>query len=522
MTSPASRFKVPGAVAAAFVGGLVFAAGFDLTPFGYAQAGSATVATPVSNALAPAPLVDLSNAFVSISERVSPAVVQIAAERTQSRTERTPQRNRQPGLEDFFQQFDPRQQQPQQSAGSGFIVSADGYVLTNNHVVEGMDRIRVMLSDNREFPARLIGRDDQTDVAVLKIDARSLPVLVLGDDANTRVGEWVLAIGNPLGLDHTVTAGIVSAKGRDQNDVQVLSGQYSISDFIQTDAAINPGNSGGPLVNIRGEVIGINSAIATRTGTYVGYGFAIPITLARDVMDDLIKNGRVRRAVIGVSIGPVTAEMADAAGLSSISGAVVGAYVGDDSPARRAGLMQGDVVVKADGRVVDRVSTLQRIIRSREPGETIEVEVMRFGDRKTFRVRLGEAPTDAAVVAGNSGTDAPPNRGGAPTESMEISKLGATVENVSEAFARSAQLPAGQRGARVVSVDQDGAARGRLAQNDVVTAIINPGPRRDIASASELRQIVDDARSGALLTFLVYNPQVGNSRVVAVRVGGSR
>jgi serine protease Do len=522
MTSPTNRFKFYGAVAAAFVGGLVFAAGFDLTPFGYAQNPAKTVTAGLTTSSAPASVADLSTAFVTIADQVSPAVVEISAERIQQQRVQprgdNQQRNRQPGLEDFFQQFDPRQQQqPQQSAGSGFIVSADGYVLTNNHVVEGMDRIRVTLSDNREFLAKLVGRDDQTDVAVLKIDAGSLPTARLGDDAATRVGEWVLAIGNPLGLEHSVTAGIISAKGRDQNDVQVLSGQYSISDFIQTDAAINPGNSGGPLVNIRGEVIGINSAIATRTGTYVGYGFAIPITLAKDVMDDLIKNGRVRRAVIGVSIGPVTAEMAAAAGLKSISGVVVGDYVGEDSPAKRAGLMEGDVIVKADGRVADRVSTLQRIIRSHDPGEVVELEVVRFGETKTFRVRLKEADPVEAVTAENAGNNAPPTRPEA-NSTIEVDKLGATVENVSEAFARSAQIPAGTRGVRVVEIDQDGAARGRLVPNDVIVAVLNP--RRNIASTADLKGFVDDVRAGQSITFLVFNPQAGNTRVVALRVGG--
>jgi serine protease Do len=523
MTSPA-RFKFLGAVTTAFVGGLVFAAGFDLTPFGYAQGSPAPAVTAgFAPSGAPASVVELNTAFVAIADKVSPAVVSVAAERTQAqrsqqqRQQQQPQRNRQPGLEDFFQQFDPRSQQPQQSSGSGFIVSADGYVLTNNHVIEGMDRIRVKLSDNREFPAKLIGSDDQTDVAVLKIEAGNLPTTTLGDDAAARVGEWVLAIGNPLGLDHTVTAGIVSAKGRGAEDVQVLQGQYSISDFIQTDAAINPGNSGGPLVNIRGEVIGINSAIATRTGTYVGYGFAIPIVLAKDVMDDLIKNGRVRRAVIGVSIAPVTAEMAEAAGLKSISGVVVGAYVGEDSPAQAAGLKEGDVIVKADGKIADRVSTLQRIIRSHEPGEEVDLEVVRFGETKKFRVKLKEAPSDEVTVADNEAAERAPRSSREPAATtMEVTKLGATVETVSEAFARSAQVP-GEKGVRVVNIEQDGASRGRLFQDDVIVAALNP--RRAISTTADLKGVLDNARNGSSITLLVFNPQAGNTRVVALRLG---
>jgi serine protease Do len=522
----ASRSKFTVAVVAAFLGGLLFAAGFDLTPFGYAQAskGAPTVRTAGLTS-APAPVANvaaLNNEFVTIAERVTPAVVSISAERLQERrTQPQRQQRRNPGLEDFFQQFDPRSQQPQMSSGSGFIVSPDGYILTNNHVIEGMDRIRVTLMDHREFPARLVGRDNQTDVAVLKIDARGLPTTTFGDDAATRVGEWVLAIGNPLNLEYTVTAGIVSAKGRDNRDVGVLTSAYAITDMIQTDAAINPGNSGGPLVNIRGEVIGINTAIATRTGTYVGYGFAIPILLARDVMNDLIKNGRVRRAVIGLNIGDVTPEMAEAAGLKEISGVVVSGFVGDDSPARRAGIREGDIIVRADGKVADRVSTLQRIIRTHAPGETIEVEVARFGERKSFRIRLAEAPAEEAQVAENPDDQRDASEPSS-TSSMSADKLGVTVENVTDAFARSARVPADQRGVRVLEVEQTAAARGRLFPDDVIVAQLAPGERRPIRSTDDLREVLSSARNGQSITFLVFTPQAANTRVVAIRVGGAR
>ncbi|MCC7322282.1 MAG: trypsin-like peptidase domain-containing protein, partial [Gemmatimonadaceae bacterium] len=443
MSSPiSSRFKLAGAVAIAFACGLVFASGFDLTRFGYAQQSRNGVLRPASNAPAytpPANVESLNASFVGISETVTPAVVSIEAERSEpKRTQRSnPRRQAPPGLEDFFQQFDPRQQeQPMQSSGSGFIVSADGYILTNNHVVANFDKLTVKLTDNREFKARLIGRDSTTDVAVIKIDgASNLPVTTLGNDDQVHVGEWVLAIGNPLGLDHTVTAGIVSAKGRGTNDIDINRNQYAISDFIQTDAAINPGNSGGPLVNIRGEVIGINSAIATRTGYYQGYGFAIPVNLARDVMDDLIKHGRIRRAVIGVNIRDVSAAEAAAAKLPQVRGVQVGGYTGDDSPAKRAGLQEGDIILKADGKPADRVGTLQRIIRSHEPGETVEVEVFRYGQTKTFKVKLAEAPTEPQQVARAEGNEeeTPPT----PTGTTS-SKLGITVEPVSAEFARQA------------------------------------------------------------------------------------
>src|SRR3954466_11509251 len=218
-----------------------------------------------------------------------------------------------PGIEDFFRQFEQQapREQVQEASGSGFIVSKDGYILTNNHVVADADKVTVTLLDKRSFDAKVIGRDPTTDVAVIKIDGSNLPVASMGDDNNARVGQWVVAIGNPLGFAFTVTAGIISAKGRPLPGL--LEGKYAITDYIQTDAAINPGNSGGPLVNIRGEVIGINSAIASSTGFYAGYGFAIPVTLAKQVMDDLIAYGKVRRAVIGVAIANATAADARAA-----------------------------------------------------------------------------------------------------------------------------------------------------------------------------------------------------------------
>src|SRR5436189_2485626 len=290
-------------VALAFALGLAFASAFRLPTRGEAAVRSVLQDTsrPVPQAKA---AVDLGEAFASVAEHVKPAVVFIKSEhRERMSTRRLP-----PGFEDFFQI--PRRPQIEQGSGSGFIVSQDGYILTNNHVVQGADRVTVRLFDNREFIAKTVGTDPNTDIGVIKIQTTGLPTVRLGDADSTKVGNWVLAIGNPLGeaFTFTVTAGIVSAMRR---GLQVLnSGGPAIQDFIQTDAAINPGNSGGPLVNVRGEVIGINAAIASPTGYNAGYGFAIPISLAKQVMDDLRQFGRVRRAVLGVSISEV--EPADA------------------------------------------------------------------------------------------------------------------------------------------------------------------------------------------------------------------
>src|SRR6476469_5022904 len=345
MPSSLSRARLGAAVLTAFVCGLLFASGFDLTRFGFAQDGAkpAKVASSQFQSLA-----ETGSAFEAIADHVTPSVVSIQTTRITNARQRGSGR---PDIEEFFRNFQPpsQQREPQEASGTGFVVSKDGYILTNNHVVADADKVQVTLLDKRTFEAKVIGRDPTTDVAVIKIDGENLPVASLGDDNNARVGQWVVAIGNPLGLDFTVTAGIISAKGR---PLQGLLGNrgYEITDYIQTDAAINPGNSGGPLVNIRGEVIGINSAIASSTGFYAGYGFAIPVTLAKQVMDDLIRYGKVRRAVMGVAIANATAVDAKAAGMNEVTGVYVRAFSDEtNSPAKEAGIQPGDVIVSADG-----------------------------------------------------------------------------------------------------------------------------------------------------------------------------
>lgn len=507
-----ARVRFGSAVAIAFASGVIFASGFDLTRFGYAQARGAAAKPTVQEVKS---ISDASNAFVSIAEHVTPAVVSIQAERdARTRAQRSPRRNVPPGLEDFFQQFDPRQV-PQEASGSGFIVSKDGYILTNNHVVENFDRLNVTLTDHRIFKAKVVGRDPTTDVAVIKIDGKDLPTATLGDDEGTRVGEWVLAIGNPLGLDFTVTAGIISAKGRGGTDLPGLGrGDYSITDFIQTDAAINPGNSGGPLVNSRGEVIGINTAIASTTGLYAGYGFAIPITLAKQVMDDIIEHGRVRRAVIGVQISPVEPEDAAVAGLKTIQGVKVGGYSSDDSPARAAGLEPGDIIIAADGKPADRVSTLQRIIRSHEPGETVTIDVMRYGTKKTFRVKLAEAPSETQVAS----NDRDDNRA-APAEGVAYDKIGVRVEPITPEFARANRISEEHRGVRVVDVNLSGPARGRLAPNDIIIAVLYPTPRKEVRSVGDLQSVLSKLKDGDYVSLLVFDAQRNSTRVANIRVG---
>jgi serine protease Do len=517
MATRYARARLGAAVITAFVCGLLFASGFDLTRFGFAQngkAGGAKVASAQVQSLA-----ETGNAFEAIADHVTPSVVSIQTQRVRNVRARNPRSPQGGGIEDFFRNFD--QQPPPQSqeaSGTGFIVSKDGYILTNNHVVADADKVTVTLLDKRTFTAKVIGRDPTTDVAVIKVDGSDLPVATLGDDNIARVGQWVVAIGNPMGLDFTVTAGIISAKGRPLPGL--LQGSYAITDYIQTDAAINPGNSGGPLVNIRGEVIGINSAIASNTGYYAGYGFAIPVSLAKQVMDDLIAFGKVRRAVIGIRIGDATADDAKAAGLDKVTGVLVLAYSYDKdsvSPAKNAGIQAGDVIIAADGKTTDRMGTLQRIVRSHKPGETLTFDVMRFGTKKSFRVKLTEAPDDGDVVAAsNRGVGTPAV---SPAESRKLDKIGITVEPLS-ADARAKVDAAYRSGLLVSDVSVTGPAFHKLfADETILVDVLNPGPRRALHSTADLDGVLSKLKSGDLVSFLVYDvSNQGTTRVVTVKV----
>lgn len=335
-----------------------------------------------------------SRALVGVVDAVKPSVVSIVSFGTLQR-QRLPR-----GFEDLFGETHPQIPDSPFDAplgrGSGFVVSEDGLIMTNNHVVAVAERIEVELADGRQFPAELVGRDPTTDIALIKIDAKGLPAVRFGDPEKTAVGEFVVAIGNPgtaLGseLPFTVTAGIVSAKGRNTNIIQQSArSNYAIEDMIQTDAVINPGNSGGPLVNYRGEVIGINTAIQSTTGFYQGYGFAIPTNLAQDVMEDLVEYGYVRRAALRVSVTAPSRDDAKAFGLPSQKGAVVQDFP-PNSPAEKAGIQPGDVIVAIDGKPVERVGQLQRTVASYEPGEKVDVEIIRFGKRMAISVKLAEA-----------------------------------------------------------------------------------------------------------------------------------
>ncbi|MDX1911937.1 MAG: trypsin-like peptidase domain-containing protein [Saprospiraceae bacterium] len=323
--------------------------------------------------------------FTKAAERTMPAVVHIKA--TESR-EAAFQRQRENRYSNPFQYFfgdaygfEP---QPRSGTGSGVIYTADGYILTNNHVVEFADEFEVTLHDNREFRARLVGRDANTDMAVIKIDAGDLPAIELGNSDDVKVGEWALAVGNPFDLTSTVTAGIISAKGR---DIDIIKGGKAIEAFIQTDAAVNPGNSGGALVDVNGRLIGINSAIATPTGVFAGYSFAIPVNLVKRIAEDLIKYGEYRRAYLGVNVATMDSHVAKELGIPFTQGVVI-ASLDPEGSAAQAGVLENDVVTKANGKTVTTTSELMELIGRSKVGETLTLQVVREGNTREIPVRL--------------------------------------------------------------------------------------------------------------------------------------
>ncbi|HXY20807.1 MAG TPA: Do family serine endopeptidase [Gemmatimonadales bacterium] len=507
--------KLGGIVAVAFAAGLAFASGLNLPRPGRAESARGLHYVTASSGAAARTADGVLPSFADIAERVRPSVVYI---QTQSKVQASPHPDLPPGFDYFFgPNVTPRRPQVRQGSGSGFVVSQDGYILTNNHVVADADHVKVTLLDNREFDARVVGRDPATDVAVIKIDAGHLTPLPLGNSDAARIGDWVLAIGNPLNFTFTVTAGIVSAKGRPLYGLQDPNDRYQIQDFIQTDAAINPGNSGGPLVNLNGEVIGINAAIASQTGYYEGYGFAVPINLARKVMDDLIATGRVQRAILGVAIGQISPEDAEAVGLKDVRGVVIQDYSGSNSPAKAAGLVPGDVIVALNDTAIDHVAQLQSMVGFRHPGEVVHVQAVHAGGQvRTYDVRLAAAGADSTEVASRSGGG---DKGVAPGDEASR-KLGITVESLSAEDAR--QVATDMRGPLVTEVDADGPAFQKLfppgagAGADVILEV--NGTR--VRTTDELQRAVHDLHAGDIATLRVANVGGGNAtrRMVRIRV----
>lgn len=338
----------------------------------------------------------LSRTFREIVKDVGPAVVYISTEQTVKSNGRSPEQFREffgdEFLRRFFGEVPQEREYKRQGLGSGFITSQDGYILTNNHVVANADKIKVTLADKREFDAEIIGTDPKTDVAVIKIAGDELPAVTLGDSSELEVGDWAIAIGTPFGLSQTVTAGIISAEGRSNIGIN------DYEDFIQTDAAINPGNSGGPLVNIYGQVVGINTAIFSRSGGYQGIGFAIPINMAKSIQNSLITHGKVVRGWLGVMIQTVTPEIAKGFDLEEATGTLVGDVL-KGGPAEAAGIQRGDVIISFDGQAIDGPNSLKNVVAGTEVGKQVDVVVIRNGKEKTIKVDLGEQPGDGQAVA---------------------------------------------------------------------------------------------------------------------------
>jgi serine protease Do len=437
----------------------------------------------------------LATGFTSVVEQALPAVVNISSSRTvkTKASPATPLFN-DPFFRQFFgDQFERQLQVPRErrerSLGSGVILSADGYILTNNHVVEGASDIKVSLRDKREFKARLVGTDPKTDIAVLKIEATGLPILTLGDSDGTRVGQIVLAIGDPFGVGETVTMGIVSATGRGNLDIE------DYEDFIQTDAAINPGNSGGALINTRGELVGINTAILTGGGGgNQGVGFAIPINLARQVMSQILDTGHVVRGYLGVTIQAVTPALAKAFGLADVKGAIVG-DVTKDSPAARAGLAKGDVIVAMNGQPIADSLGLRLKVAQTAPGTEVRFTIRRDGREKDVAVKLGELPEKAQAAAGGESTGSP--------------LAGVKVEDLTPDIAEQVGVARGTLGVVVDSVSDDSpAADAGLRRGDVIEEVNHRG----VPNAAAFDRAVREAGSQPIL--LLVNRQGTTSFVV--------
>ena len=483
-------------------------------------------AQPVKTPAVPGASAQVLPDFADLVEKYGPAVVNINTQARRSARQQLPGLDENDPFYEFFRRFMPpdahqepspprgnnrRNRPPQQQPegprgplqpfglGSGFIVSADGFIVTNAHVVENADEINVRLNDKREYKAKVIGADTRSDVAVIKIDATGLPTVKIGDMSKVRVGEWVVAIGSPFGFANTVTAGIVSAKSREN-----LSGDPNLDavPFIQTDVAVNPGNSGGPLLNMRGEVIGINSQIFSRTGSFAGISFAIPIDYAFNVADQLMKTGHVTRGRIGVSIGNVTRDLAESLGLPKPEGAAV-STVEADSPASRAGIEVGDVITRLDGRPVEGSADLSRSIRSMKPGSKTTLTVWRAGKTRDIPVTIAEfKDQEEAKVATNTK---------AKKEPAKTDKLGLAVKEVPADQKKALKVSNG------VSVDAvDGAALAAgISPGDVILRVNNV----DIANVKSFNETVaklDTKKPVALLIrdengtrFITFRPDVG-------------
>ncbi len=479
------------------VGGLVFS---QINPQTQPVAISAPAAPAKSGTSADrtiSSLRDLSNAYVEIAEAVNPAVITVFTEKVYERNSDDSQFG---PFSDFFEEFfgqnphgdsrrrdTPQEEHRQQGLGSGVIVSSDGYILTNNHVIEEADTIKVRLMDDRTVPARVIGADAKTDIAVLKIDEKNLPTVKLGNSDDLRVGEIVLAVGSPMSanLAHTVTNGIVSAKSRSN------VGLADYEDFIQTDAAINPGNSGGALVNLDGELVGINTAIATRTGGFQGIGFAVPVNMARSIMESLIKHGEVIRGWLGVSIQDVDENLAKAMKLSHTAGVLINQVV-EDSPAEKAGLKTGDVIVALNNENMKNVAQLRNRVAATAPDTRINLTILREDKKQDIGVTLGRLDAAGTPVA-------------AKEKLSEL--LGFTVAQPTKDLTKQYDLEENAAGALVTEIKSGSEAyRNGLRKGDLILSL----NRREVNSMNDFRTLADPLKKGDSMLLLIERGSNGS------------
>jgi serine protease Do len=440
-----------------------------------------------------------NNAFVNVAEKVTPSIVQIRV--ITKTTQKTPD------IFKFFHNFRDDIPRRQQGGGSGVIISSDGYILTNNHVVENATEVEVALYDKRKFDAEVIGLDPLTDLAVIKINAEDLPAVHFGDSEQLKVGQWVMAIGNPLALTSTVTAGIISAKGR---SLRLIKDNAGVEYFIQTDAAINPGNSGGALVDLSGSVIGINSAIATNgiSGSYIGYGFAIPINLAKAVSQDLIAHGKVSRGYIGVSIMEVDASMAKAVGLEKPMGVLIQSVV-EDGAASKEDIQAGDIILKVDDKEVNQGNELQNYVASQRAGQTVTLEIYRDGEKIEREVTLkapdGESVDEVAAVEKKS-----KKKKDVEIKEKNFSNIGMTVKNMTESQYDAYEVDNGVLISKVETYSE--AYNQRLFAGLVIVTV----DKKEVDSVTEFESIIEDKRGDAVLLKVV--DKEGNARFVGLEI----
>jgi serine protease Do len=465
--------------------GLVISAGFNFPPKGYS--GEAKISKETIETLS-----KMDEAISEVAAVVKPSVVNISSTKTvKSQGAESPFSNN-PFFKRFFgdESFERPREHKQSGLGSGVIVDGDGYILTNNHVIKDADEIKVKLSDQREFKGKVIGTDRKTDIAVIKIDAKNLPAVKFGDSDNLKVGSTVLAIGNPFGLTQTVTSGIVSATGR------ANVGIADYEDFIQTDAAINPGNSGGALVNIKGELLGINTAIISTTGGYQGIGFAIPSAMAKTVMDSLIKNGKVVRGWLGVSIQPLTPELAKQFNLKDGEGVLVGDVV-EDSPSEKAGIQRGDVITEFDGKEVREVTGLRNMVAGTEPNKVVKIKLIRDGKPNTMEVKINEMTGEIRTLS----------------KIFENRLRGVSVQDLTPSIRKTLDVPKRIVGVIVTDMADDSPAEGILMKGDIIMEI----NKKQIREIKDYESVAPTIQAEEDILVLIYRKNSAFYLTLAVK-----